>query len=166
MKLTIRKIGGMDIGPLREMAVAFHAETTVDYPVIDETEIDKHMLHVLSTKDSPDSIYLIAYDGKKPAGYFFGYIGNHEWSRPSRVAVAQELYVVSNKRGGKVGLRLMEEAAKLAISLGAEGFESIGTYGDTDKRWEKFGFKPHLTYGHMDPTDFMELVSKFTRRAA
>jgi GNAT superfamily N-acetyltransferase len=166
MKLTIRKIGGMDIGPLREMAIGFHSETTVDYPVIDEREIDKHMLHILATKDSPDSMYLIAYDGKKPAGYFVGYIGTHEWSRPARVAVAQELYVVPNKRGGKVGLRLMQEAGKLAIQLGAEGFESIGTYNDSDKRWEKFGFKPHLTYGHMEPTAFMELVNKFTRRAA
>ena len=166
MKLTVRKIGGMDIGPLREMSVDFQAEMNVEYPTIDEAEIDKHMLHVLATKDSPDSIYLIAYDGKKPAGFFLGYIGVHEWSRPRKVGMGQELYVVPNKRGGKVALRLMEEAAKVAIIGGAEGLECIGSYGKTDKRWEKFGFKPHLTYGHMPPEQFLELVQKFTRRRA
>jgi GNAT superfamily N-acetyltransferase len=156
----------MDIGPMREMSVAFHNEQNLDYPTIDETEVDLHMLHLLSTKDDPNSIYLIGYNGKKPAGFLLCYIGQHEWSRPRRVAVAQELYVVPEYRGGTVGLRLMEEAGRLAIEAGVEGFECIGSYDGTDKRWEKFGFKPHLTYGHMEPEKFMKLVQKFTRREA
>lgn len=165
-RLTVRKISGMDIGPLREMSVALQAELQTDYPIVDDQEIDRHMLHVLASKDSPDSVYLIAYDGKKPVGFFLGYVGEHEWSRPRRVGVGQELYVVPPKRGGKVALRLMEEAARLAIEAGAEGFECIGTFGKTDQVWERFGFKPHLVYGHMPADAFVQLVQRFTQGRA
>lgn len=161
MPLTIKRVAGRDIGPLREMSVDFVNSLKVDYPQIDESEIDKHMLQILSTCVNPDCIYLIAYDGKKPIGFFLGYVGNKPYSRPNRVGVAEELYVVPNKRGGKVGLRLMQESAKIAIERGAEGFECIGTYEDSIKRWEKFGFKPHTVYAHMGNKDFMKLVGKF-----
>jgi GNAT superfamily N-acetyltransferase len=161
LKLSIKRVNGMDIGQLRELAVDFAAETKPEYPHVDETEIDKHMLHVLSTKDDPAMIYLIAYDGKKPVGYFIGYVGSHEWTLPQRVGVAQELYVVPRMRGGKAGFRLMDRAAKIAIDQGALGFECIGMYGTTDKRWEKFGFKPHLTYGHIPLDEFAKIMDKF-----
>lgn len=153
----------MDIGPLRQMSVDFAREEAIDYPIVDDKEIDRHMLHVLSTKDDPSMIYLIAYAGKKPVGFLLGYIGIHEWSRPARVGVGQELYVVPEKRGGKIALKLMERAFEIAIRAGVEGLECIGLYNGTDKKWEKFGFKPHITYGHMPPDQFIKLVSRFTK---
>lgn len=170
-RLTIKRIGPGDIGALKQMSLDFLAESNLQYPGMNEQEVDAHMLDVLGTMDNPDSLYLIAYDGKKPAGFFLGYTGNKPYSQPRRVSVAQELYVVPEKRAGLVGLRLMEEAAKLGISQGAQGFECIGgwekqadgRYGGTALRWEKFGFKPHVTYGHMEPQDFMALVQRFTK---
>ena len=167
MKLAIRRVRNIDIGALREMSIDFMHEVEADtYPHMDAFEVDKHMLEILATLDNPDLICLIAFDGKKPAGFYIGYVGDKPYSKPTRVAVAQELYVVPEKRSGLVGLRLMEEAGKLSIERGAEGFECIGTFNGTDKRWEKFGFKPHVVYGHMEPADFMSLVQRFTRRVA
>lgn len=168
MPLTIRRIQGRDIGPLREMSVDFVRELELEYPTIDEAEIDKHMLMILANISNPDYIGLIAYDGKKPAGFVLGYVGDKAYARPSRISVAEELYVVPNKRGGKVGLRLMQTSAKLALERGAQAFECIGTFGEngTIKRWEKFGFKLHTAYGHMNTEDFNILVSKFAGKGS
>jgi len=163
IKVKIKRVDSFDIGPLRQMCVAFRDEEASPYPVVDDDEIDKHMLNVLATKDDPRMIYLIAYAGKKPIGFLLGYIGSHEWGKPELVGVGQELYVVPDKRGGLVALRLMERAFEIAIHAGAQGLECIGLYGKTDKKWEKFGFKPHITYGHMPPDDFIKLVQRFTR---
>jgi len=163
VKLSVKRISSIDIGALREMSVDFVDETPMPYPAVDKAEIDKHMFEVLANKDNPDYVGLIAYDGKKPAGFLIGWVVDKPYTQPSRVAVAQELYVVPEKRAGIVGLRLMEEAGRIAVERGAKGFECAGTYQGTDKRWEKFGFKPFLTYGYMDPKDFMDLVTRFTR---
>ena len=162
MPLTIRRVQGRDIGPLREMSIDFINELELEYPIIDETEIDKHMLMILANLNNPDYIALIAYDGKKPVGFIIGYVGNKPFARPARVSVAEELYVVPNKRGGVVGFKLMQYAAKLALQAGAETFECIGTYDKTFKRWEEFGFKPHTIYGHMNTDAFMKLANKFS----
>jgi hypothetical protein len=154
MKLSVKRISSMDIGALREMSVDFVDETPMPYPTMDKSEIDKHMFEVLSNKDNPDYIGLIAYDGKKPAGFLIGWVVDKPYTQPD---------VVPEKRAGIVGLKLMEEAGRLAVERGAKGFECAGTYQGTDKRWEKFGFKPFLTYGYMDPKDFMDLVTRFTR---
>jgi len=161
MPLTIKRVQGRDIGPLREMSVDFIRELELEYPIIDETEIDKHMLMILANVDNPDYIALIAYDGKKPVGFVIGYVGEKPYARPKRVSIAEELYVVPDKRGGIVGLRLMQQSAKIAIERGAETFECIGTYDKSFERWKQFGFKPHTVYGHMDTEDFMKLVGKF-----
>jgi GNAT superfamily N-acetyltransferase len=161
MPLTIRRIQGRDIGPLREMNVDLMNGLKLEYPIMDEEEIDKHMLMILSRTTNPDCIHLIAYDGKKPVGFFLGYVGDKPYSKPTRVGVAEELYVVPNKRGGPIGLKLMQQAGRIALEQGAEVFECIGTYDGTIKRWEKFGFKPHTVYGHMANDDFMKLVGKF-----
>ena len=161
MPLTIRRIQGRDIGPLREMNVDLLESLNLEYPIMDEEEIDKHMLQVLSVTGNPDCIHLIAYDGKKPVGFFLWYVGDKPYSKPKRVGVAEELYVVPNKRGGPVGLKLMQQAAKIAIDRGPKSLECIGTPDGTIKRWEKFGFKPHVVYGHMANDDFMKLVGRF-----
>lgn len=163
MPLTIRRVQGRDIGPLREMSIDFIRELELEYPTIDEAEIDKHMLAILMNTANLDHIALIAYDGKKPIGFVIGYVGDKPYARPSRVSVAEELYVVPNKRGGKVGLRLMQESAKIALERGAEAFECIGTFGENGsiKRWEKLGFKLHTAYGHLDPDVFTKLVNRF-----
>ena len=162
IKLRIKRIQGMDIGALRELSVAFMAEFNADYPIMDEQEIDKHMLQILSVMNDPNMIYLIAYAGKKPIGFGLSCIGQRDWGRPSRVLIGQQIYVVPEKCGGTVALRIMEEAARIAISMGIAGFECIGSSGGTDKRWEHLGFKPYVVYSRMPNDEFMKLVTKYT----
>ena len=165
MRLKIKRIEPLDIGAVRSMAMGFmhEFESKLEYPTLDESEVDNRMFDILGSMGNPECIHLIAYDGKKPAGFFVGWVGDKPYSRPRRVGVAQELYVVPEKRAGLVGLSLMEEAARIAIQAGAQGLECIGTYNGTDQRWAKFGFKPYVTYGHMNPDDFMALVTRFTK---
>lgn len=163
VKVNIKRVDSMDIGPLREMSLAFAREENFDYPCMDETEIDKQMLYILMHKDDPNLIYLIAYAGKKPVGFGLSYIGMHEWSRPAKVLVGQELYVVPDKRGSHIAIRLAEKAFGLGIEQGVEGIECLGSYGLSDKRWEKIGFKLHLTYGHMPTAKFDSMVERFKR---
>ncbi len=176
MKLAIRRVQSVDIGALRSMATDFMTEfeSKLEYPGMDQEEVDTHMLEILANLNNPEGIYLIAYDGKKPAGFFVGWVGNKPYSKPRRVGVAQELYVVPEKRAGIVGMRLMEEAGRIAIERGAQGLECIGTwakqpdgtYSGTATRWEKFGFKPYVSYGFMEPSEFMGLVRRFSRGRA
>lgn len=160
MKLKVKKVEAIDIGPIRKMAEAFWKEMGRDYPNLDADELDKMMLFILSKLNDDNHIFVIAYDGKKPAGFFLGYIGEHEWGKPRRVAVAQELYVVPNKRSGFVGYRMIQFGVKIAMTKGIEAFECVGGYGSTDKRWERFGFTPHLTYGHMDMHTMMKIIGE------
>jgi GNAT superfamily N-acetyltransferase len=153
MKLTIKPIEPMDIGNVRKLSKAFGEETFTPYPVIDDEELDKAMLSILMAWENPDFIFLIAYDGKKPVGFFTGYMANHPYGKPCRVGVAQELYVTPNKRDKFVGIRLIRRAVEIAIERGAEALECVGQAGSTDKRWERYGFKMHLTYGHMSLED-------------
>src|SRR5678809_471753 len=97
--LKVKRASSLDIGALRIMAVDFmhEVESGLEYPYMDEQEVDKHMFEILSQLDNPDGIFLIAYDGKKPVGFYVGYVGNKPYSKPSRIAVAQELYVVPDK---------------------------------------------------------------------
>jgi len=149
MKLAVRSLKSADIGDLYVMSKAFNAEFNMDYPVIDDAELEKHMFFLLTTLNDPNFIYLMARDGKKPVGYFLGYISDRPYGRPVKVGVGQEAYVVPDKRGLTVGPRMIKEAVQLAIDRGAQGFECVGIYGSTQKMWEKFGFQMYLTYGYM-----------------
>jgi len=150
MKLKIKKVQPSDIGPLSIMASALFNETNPGYPQIDNSEIEKMMFLVLTHMNNPLSLYLIAYDGKQPAGFFIGNIATHAYGKPDTVGVAQELYVVPEKRGGDVGMKLISTAVQYALQAGVQGFEAIGTYGKTDQRWIKLGFEPYVSYMHMD----------------
>lgn len=155
MKLSVKRMEPIDIGNVRKMSKAFGEETKPDYPVIDDEELDKAMLTILSNINNPEFIFLIAYDGKRPCGFFTGYVGHHPYGKPGRVGVAQELYVVPEKRDKFVGIKLIKKAVEIALSHGVEAFECIGQYGTTDKRWERYGFKLHLSYGHISKEDML-----------
>jgi len=128
----------------------FMAEANLEYPIMDSEEIDKQLLDMLPFLNAPDRIYLIAYDGKKPIGFFLGFVGNKPYAKPNRVGMCLELYVMPEKRNGRASMKMLSMATKIAIEQGAEIIETVGTYNGTDKRWMKFGFKPHFTYMHMD----------------
>jgi len=150
MKLSIRQVESLDIGHLRKMMKEFVNELGLSYPVMDNAELDRAMMEVLVNIKNPDCVYLIAFDGKKPVGFAKGVIYNKAYGKPSRIGLAQELYVVPGKRGKIVGYKLVKECFKLGLARGVEAFESVGVYGSTDKRWERYGFQPYLVYGHMD----------------
>jgi hypothetical protein len=103
MKLTIKRVQSEDIGALKKLVMAFNQESDVEYPEIDEPEIDRQLLDILGNQTDPYRMFLIAYDGKKPTGFFIGYVGSRIYGRPYTIAVAQELYVVPGKRGRWVG---------------------------------------------------------------
>lgn len=160
MKLKIKVVEAIDIGPIRKMTERFWKEMNPEYPGWDADDVDKMMLFMLQHLHDENYIYVIAFDGKKPIGFFNGYIGEHDWGKIKRVAVAQELYVVPEKRSGFVGYRLIQKGVQIAMTKGIEAFECVGLYGTTDKRWERFGFKPHLTYGHMDMPSMMKIIGE------
>lgn len=166
IKLHIKRVDSLDIGPLREMSFAFAQEEGNAYPTMDAEEIDKQMLYILANKDNATLIYLIAYAGKKPVGFGLFYIGQHEWSRPARVLVGQELYVVPDKRGGQIAPRIVRRAFELGVQLGVEGIEALGSYNGTDKHWKKLGLEPHLTYLHMPKDKFEQIMEKITKEGS
>jgi hypothetical protein len=165
LKLTVKQVEAQDIGHIRKMSKAFIEEEGREYPVFDDAELDKAMMRILINMNNPDYIYIIAYDGKKPAGFSIGYISQHPYGKPSRVAVAQEMYVVPSKRkSAMVGYKMIRFGAQLALERGAEGMECVGGYGTTDKMWQEFGFKPHLTYGWM-PLDRVKKLAGVKEQA-
>lgn len=88
-------------------------------------------------------ISLIAYDGKKPVGFMLGHIAYRVMGKPKCVGVADELYVVPEKRGDMVGIRLLQEGLKWAIKGGAEGIEAVANQKTARERWERLGFVPY-----------------------
>jgi GNAT superfamily N-acetyltransferase len=160
MKLTIKQVEGIDIGHVKKLVKALYEEMGITYPVFNEEEFDRMMMQILINLRNPLFVYLIAYDGKKPAGYIMGYVGTHPYGKPSKVAVCQELYVIPGKRGSFIGYRLIQKAINLCLEQGVEGFECIGGYGTTDKRWQDYGFKMHLAYGHMSPENMTNLMRR------
>lgn len=150
MKLSVHRVMISDIGPLCWLMNKFFKEANLEYPTMDEKEIDTQLLDMLPVLNAPDRIYLIAYDGKKPIGYFLGFVGDKPYARPRRVGMCLELYVVPEKRNGRAAFKMLQLATKLAIEQKAEVIEAVGTYNGTDKRWARYGFKPHFTYMHMD----------------
>ena len=161
MKLKIKRVQPNDIGPLSIMASSLFSEMDNSYPEIDSSEVEKMMFLVLTHMNNPLSLYLIAYDGKQPAGFFIGNIAEHPYGRPSLVGVAQELFVVPDKRGADVGMKLISTAVQYALQAGVQGFEAIGTYGKSDQRWIKLGFKPYVSYMYLDK----ETTEKFFVRS-
>ncbi len=158
MKLSIKQMDSMDIGHVRKMMKDFVKELGLPYPVMDDQELDKAMMQMLTTVNNPDYVYLIAFDGKKPAGFAKGTIYDKAYGKPSRIGLAQELYVVPGKRGKIVGYKLVKECFRIGLERGVEAFESVGVYGTTDKRWERYGFTPYLVYGHMDMNRVKKII--------
>src|SRR5262245_33134770 len=146
---------------MRQMAMDFFIEEGVEYPIMNDEEFDRVVMNILVLKDDPSYLFLIAYDGKKPIGFMTSYIGGHPYGKPSRVGVANQLYVVPSKRENvRVAYQLVKTSIQWAIDQGVEAFECAGTYRKTDQRWERFGFKPHLTYGHMSLEDGKKFISR------
>lgn len=148
MKLSIHKFTAADLGPVAQMMTALY-DYGNGYPLMNENELERLMFTLLESMYHPHVVYLIAYDGKKPAGFFMGHLAQRRFGKPSVVGVCDELYVVPEKRGSLVGLKLIKEAVKLALLGGAEGVEAVAGYGKTDQRWMRLGFRPYVTHLYM-----------------
>jgi len=164
MKLKIRQIEAQDIGPLSLLMSKFYAENGFKYPVVDQEEMEKMVLFMLANLTNPLFIYLGAWDGKKLIGFFIGYINQRMWGKPSKTLVAQELYIVPQKRGDKVGHNLVRKAMELGAEQEVEGFECVSDYDGMSKRWERIGFKPNLVYAYMPMENLANIQSKFNSR--
>lgn len=150
LKLKIRRLQPTDIGGLAKLLKDFHTETEIEYPRMDNEEIEKQLLFIISTINSPGVLYLVAFDGKKMIGWFFGEMCTRLFGKPKVFGMARELYVVPGKRGHGVAKKLMEMAAQYARQAGAESLEQIGVPGKSQPRWEKLGFKAYMVNGWMD----------------
>lgn len=148
MKLSIKKLTTSDIGPMARMMTDLYA-SNISYPQYDDEEIERLMFSVLEGLTHPNIINLIAYDGKKPAGFFMGHLAKRASGKPAIVGVADELYVVEEKRGQMVGLKLLQEALKWALLGGAQGIEAVAQAGKTDERWKRLGFEPYAVQLYM-----------------
>lgn len=143
----------------------FFKEENYAYPIVDDEEIDKQMFSFLDIwrKRDPNYIHLLAFDGKKPIGYIFGTIYERDYGLPRRVACCRELYVIPEKRVGKVAYKLVQESMKIAMQQKVEGFECIGSdstdKGGTINRWERFGFKKYDAWGSMSLADARRIIS-------
>jgi GNAT superfamily N-acetyltransferase len=149
MKLKVRRLQPSDLGGLARLLRDFFAEQKIEYPVMDNEEIEKQLLFIVSTLNDPRVLYLVALDGKKLIGWFFGEIITRAFGKPHTVGVARELYVVPSKRGRGVAKKLMDIAIRYAYQSGAEAIEQLGVPEKTQPRWEKLGFRPYVVNGWM-----------------
>ena len=163
MKLSVRRVMPQDIGPMFLLAKRLWTERPVEHPKMDDEELDREMFWVMNNIQNPMNLFLIAYDGKKPIGYFTGYLQDHIYGKPRRTGVGMEIYVIPEKRGREVALRMMRMALDYAISQGAGTFEAGGIVGQTDKIWQKLGFKPYLVYSYMDTDAMRKTLGKMQR---
>lgn len=164
MKLKIKPLEAQDIGPLSLLISRFYKENGFKYPVVDEEEMETMTLFILSNIANPLYIYLGAWDGKKLIGFFLGYINDRLWGKPKRTLVAQELYIIPQKRGGHVGHNLVRKAMEYGIAQEVEGFECVSDFDTMSKRWEKIGFKPNLVYAYMPMENLAEIQRKFNSK--
>lgn len=160
MKLKIKQVEGQDIGALRQMIEKMLDEIGTTYPVMDAEEIDRQMLCILATLKNPRCLYLIAYDGKKPAGFFLGEICERVYGKPHVFGVARDLYVVPEKRHKGIMQRLIQMAVKYAADAGVKVIEEIGVPKTTQLKWDKLGFKHYLTNGYMLIEEAPEVLAK------
>ncbi len=151
-----------DIGAISDLLAEMYEELDPEYPHIDPNEIERLTFHILTQLKNPLAIFLIALDGKKHIGFFMGTICQHPYGKPELVGMAQEIYVVPDKRGFEVGTLLIREALKRSLALGAQGFEAVATPGSkgTEKRWTTLGFRPYLIYMHMGLDDAKSIFMK------
>ena len=156
MKLSIRRMQSSDIGVMAKMMSDLYTDI-MEYPRYDDGELEKLMFGLLENMRHPNIINLIAFDGKKPAGFFIGHLAQRKSGKPSLVGVADELYVVKEKRGADVGLKLLGEGLKWAVAGGAEAIEAVAQHGRTDHRWESLGFKPYAVQLQM-PLDEAQTI--------
>ena len=156
MKLTIKRLEVRDIGAAVMLLRQLFNESESDdqhYPIMDDVEMDAMAMIMLQTIDSPQALYLIAYDGKKPIGVFIGEICQRAYGRPRVFGVARDLYVVPDKRGQNVGMKMLAIAGQYAKAIGLDTIETIARPGKAQGRWEKYGFKPYLVNSVMKVQD-------------
>jgi predicted N-acetyltransferase YhbS len=163
-RISIRKAQVSDIGYFLELITRFWTEESFSYPIMEKKDCEEQALTMLTRmKDpaiAPWLIYLLAFDGKRPIGYLIGIVQNRDYGEPKRFALCQELYVIRDKRHTNAAYRLVQEAIRAAISLGAEALECVGTYDGTDKRWQRFGFRPYDTYLYMPLSEARRFLTK------
>ncbi len=156
MKLSIKRLELRDIGPAMQLIRELFAETGEDledtYPKMDEQEYEQLAMLLLTNLANPHSLFLIAYDGKKPTGVFVGEVVQRAYGKPKVFGVARDLYVVPEKRGHEVGIKLLTTALNYAKALGLDRVETVARPGKAQTRWEKYGFKPYLVQSYMDLT--------------
>lgn len=162
--IKIRPLQLTDIGQLGRILRQFADEMGRDmYPTMDAEDIEAQLIFTVETINNPMCLYLVAFDGKKMIGWFFGEYVIRHFGKPRVIGCARELYVVPNKRGKGVATRLIKTAVESALKMGVGGIEQIGVPGKTQPRWEKLGFTSYITHGFISIEKAAELIKEKPR---
>ena len=160
MRLQIRPLQLSDIGQLGRLLRSFADEMGQEvYPIMDAEEIEAQLIFIVETINNPLTLYLVAIDGKKLVGWFFGEYIIRRFGKPRLSGCAREMYVVPSKRGKGIGTTFFRMAVQAALKANVGSVEQLGLPGRTQARWEKLGFKSYLVHGYMNN----DLAAKVTK---
>ncbi len=161
MRLQIRPLQLSDIGQLGRLLRSFADEMGEEcYPKMDTEEIEAQLIFIVETINNPYTLYLVALDGKKLIGWFFGEYIVRRFGKPRLSGCAREMYVVPGKRGKGVGTTFFRMAVEAALKAGVGSVEQLGLPGKTQDGWEKLGFKSYLVHGWMDNESAMKVTKE------
>lgn len=166
MRLEIRPLQLSDIGQLGGILRQFADEMGRDsYPIMDAEEIEAQLIYIVETITNPMCMYLVALDGKKLIGWFFGEYIVRRFGKPRVSGVAREMFVVKGKRGKGIGSKFLRWAVNTSLSNNVGSVENIGIPGKTQERWERLGFTSYMVHGYMDVAKARELIKETTRES-
>ena len=166
MRLEIRPLQLSDIGQLGRLLRLFADEMGRDsYPIMDDEEIEAQLIYIVETVANPMCMYLVAFDGKKLIGWFFGEYIVRRFGKPRVSGVAREMFVVQGKRNKGIGSKFLRLAVQTSLQNNVGSVENIGIPGKTQARWEKLGFTSYMTHGFMDVAKAKALIKETTRES-
>jgi ribosomal protein S18 acetylase RimI-like enzyme len=122
-----------DLAPLFDAYRVFYQETS---------DLERARNFLLERIQNFDSVIYLAYNGKKPLGFTQLYPSFSSVST-NRLWILNDLYVIAEARGLRVGERLIERAFQLARDTNAKGLqlETAHTNLSGQKLYERLGFE-------------------------
>lgn len=122
-----------DLAPLFDAYRVFYKEVS---------DLERARNFLLERIQKSDSVIYLAYDGIKPLGFTQLYPSFSSVST-NRLWILNDLYVIPEARGLRVGERLIERAFQLARDTNARGvqLETAHTNLSGQKLYERLGFE-------------------------
>lgn len=167
MPYRIEPVSYEHLGWLRLLYSRLVLEHPIDYPVIDEREIDRFVLSCKHQLDhNPHAMGYIAFIGHRAVGFLAGELATRVIGRPHVVARPHWLYVVPKHRGKGVARLLIATGVNWLTQVqwldetgtqqtGVTHVELMELYGQGE--WERRGFTPFLVQYYVPLDRILEL---------